>query len=96
MRFLLESLEDLNTSFATKYGGFLHLFTGKPVDVFAALSKRFKIEKICFEQVNAIYIIILVKYQTHYQFHSRKVYMVTVRSILIIYISMCIEYHQNS
>lgn len=51
MRFLLESLEDLNSSFAEKYGGGLQLFTGKPVDIFTALLKRYKIEKICFEQV---------------------------------------------
>jgi deoxyribodipyrimidine photolyase len=51
MRYLIESLEDINESFQ-KFGGGLNLFQGKPVAVFESLLKRYNIAKICFEQVH--------------------------------------------
>jgi len=50
MRFLLESLDDLNTSFK-QFGGGLRLFQGNPVAIFESLSSNYNIAKICFEQV---------------------------------------------
>jgi len=50
-RFLIESLEDLNNSFSIKYGGNLNILRGQPVELFKKLSQKWKIAKICFEQV---------------------------------------------
>lgn len=49
MRFLLDCLVDLNNFFKS-LGGKLHLIEGRPEEIFFALSKYFKINKITFEQ----------------------------------------------
>jgi hypothetical protein len=50
MRFLLESLEDLNGTFG-KFGGGLRLFRGDPVEIFKEIHSTVGIRRICFEQV---------------------------------------------
>lgn len=49
MKFLLDSLKDLNDYFK-RLGGKLHLIEGQPDKVFSALNKHLKINKIAFEQ----------------------------------------------
>lgn len=49
MRFLIESLADLDTQFQA-FGGRLFKFRGKPVDIFRQLQKCVQISAICFEQ----------------------------------------------
>ncbi|KAG5682744.1 hypothetical protein PVAND_012077 [Polypedilum vanderplanki] len=50
MKFLIESLEDLNEQFKSFGGNGLHIFRGDPVEIFTKLSKELGINKICFEQ----------------------------------------------
>jgi len=49
MMFLLECLDDLDTSFSED-GGKLYTILGQPVDVFKKLGNYFNINKICFDQ----------------------------------------------
>ena len=49
LSFLLECLEDIDTQL-WYHGGKLNLVEGDPKDVFKALSKKFSIQKICFDQ----------------------------------------------
>jgi len=49
VQFLLECVEDLEEQLA-EVGSKLHFIRGNPVDVFRKLSKKVKIEKLCFDQ----------------------------------------------
>ncbi|CAB0002124.1 unnamed protein product [Nesidiocoris tenuis] len=49
MKFLLESLEDLDKQLK-RHGGRLHMFKGDPCSVFRRLWEDIEINKICFEQ----------------------------------------------
>lgn len=49
MKFLIEALQDLDSSFR-KLGGQLYIFRGDPVIIFRRLWEEFGIRKICFEQ----------------------------------------------
>jgi cryptochrome len=50
MKFLLESLTDLDEQFKRFGGSGLNVFRGDPVDIFTTLQKELGINKICFEQ----------------------------------------------
>lgn len=50
MRFLLESLRDLNDTL-TLYGGRLYILQGNPVDIFEAIKENIGLDVITFEQV---------------------------------------------
>lgn len=50
MRFLLESLADLDEQFKQHGGPGLFLFRGKPSQIFRSLKAQLGINKICFEQ----------------------------------------------
>lgn len=50
MRFLLESLNDLNDNL-TLYGGRLYILQGNPVDIFKRIKETIGIDLITFEQV---------------------------------------------
>ena len=49
LSFMLECLEDIDTQL-WYHGGKLNLVEGDPKDVFKVLSKKFSIQKICFDQ----------------------------------------------
>ena len=49
MGFLLECLEELDGRFQ-KFGSKLHIFLGKPIEVFKKLHQRHRIAKLCFDQ----------------------------------------------
>lgn len=49
MKFLLESLQDIDNQFQ-KVGGKLHLFRGSPINVFQFIYDSIGLFKICFEQ----------------------------------------------
>lgn len=50
MRFLLESLADLDEQFKQHGGPGLFLFKGKPSEIFRSLKTQLGINKICYEQ----------------------------------------------
>ena len=50
LRFLIESLEDLNETF-NKYNGCIRILRGDPVEIFNQIHEKTTIRKICFEQV---------------------------------------------
>ena len=50
MKFLLESLHDLDNQFKKISGSGIWLLKGKPSDIFRKLHNSFRIHKICFEQ----------------------------------------------
>lgn len=50
MRFLLESLDDLNTSLI-KLGGCLYILQGNPVNIFNRIKEEIGLSCITYEQV---------------------------------------------
>lgn len=50
MRFLLESLNDLNDNL-TSHGGRLYILQGNPVDIFKRIKEKIGLDLITFEQV---------------------------------------------
>jgi cryptochrome len=50
MKFLLESLSDIDEQFKALGGSGLWIFRGKPSDIFRKLHKKLGINKLCFEQ----------------------------------------------
>lgn len=50
MRFLLESLKDLNDNL-TSYGGRLYILQGNPIDIFNRIKEKIGLDVITFEQV---------------------------------------------
>lgn len=53
MRFLLESLKDLNENLAL-HGGCLYLLQGNAIDVFKRIKEEIGLNLITFEQVRSI------------------------------------------
>lgn len=49
MRFLLESLQDLDNQLRA-YGGRLYMFKGSPKEIFQLMHEKLSLQKICFEQ----------------------------------------------
>lgn len=50
MKFLIESLADLNDQFLKLGGNGLFIMRGDPVDIFRTMHEKLDITKICFEQ----------------------------------------------
>lgn len=50
MRFLLESLNDLNKQLKA-VGGRLYMLQGQPIQIFQRLKEEIGVTRICFEQV---------------------------------------------
>lgn len=49
MKYLIDSLEDLNTQFRM-LGRQLYVFKGDPIVIFRRLCQEFNVKKLCFEQ----------------------------------------------
>lgn len=54
MRYLLESLKDLNDNLAL-HGGCLYLLQGNPIDVFKKIKTEIGLDLLTFEQVIEVY-----------------------------------------
>jgi len=59
MRFLLESLNDLNDNL-TLHGGCLYMLRGNPVEIFKRIKEEIDLNLITFEQVNCFMLNVLI------------------------------------
>jgi deoxyribodipyrimidine photolyase len=65
MRFLLESLKDLNDTL-TLYGGCLYILQGNPVNVFKEIKEKIGLDVLTFEQVMHFFEINIIKSNLKY------------------------------
>lgn len=67
MRFLLESLIDLNDTL-TLYGGCLYILRGNPVNIFKEIKENIGLNLITFEQVIHFFAINIARQNFKYSF----------------------------